>query len=122
MSRRSRGTNRSPHWPMAYGLLLACAFSFPATGQTQHWITQLGSRNSDETLAAAPDGAGGVYLAGSTDGDLAGTNAEAGDQAVAACPTGSLLVKGSAFTVPLGERRFDRRPIGSEIEGSETRD
>jgi [NiFe] hydrogenase diaphorase moiety small subunit len=49
---------------------------------------------------------------------LAGTDAEADDRAVEACPTGSLVVKRVGYQVPVGERKFDREPIGSDIERS----
>jgi [NiFe] hydrogenase diaphorase moiety small subunit len=32
------------------------------------------------------------------------------------CPVGSIMVKRTAFTTPIGERKFDKKPIGSEIE------
>ncbi len=48
--------------------------------------------------------------------DLAGSDAEARDQAVEACPTGSLLTKRAGYQIPIGERRFDHEPIGSEID------
>jgi len=54
--------------------------------------------------------------------NLAETEAEAGDEAIAACPTGSLLVKGVGYAVPVGKRKFDSRPIGSEIENSQSTD
>ena len=47
---------------------------------------------------------------------LGGTDAAASDRAVAACPTGSLLVKRVGYAVPVGSRRFDRQPIGTDIE------
>jgi [NiFe] hydrogenase diaphorase moiety small subunit len=47
---------------------------------------------------------------------LGGTDAAAADHAVASCPTGSLLVKRVGFAVPVGQRTFDRGPIGSDIE------
>ena len=47
---------------------------------------------------------------------LADTDAAAEDQAIDACPTGSLLRKRVGYKVPVGERRFDARPIGSEVE------
>lgn len=50
--------------------------------------------------------------------DLAGTDAEASDQAIEACPTGSLLRKRIGYQTPVGRRRFDEDPIGSEIEKS----
>lgn len=54
--------------------------------------------------------------------NLAQTDAEADDQAVAACPTGSLLVKRVGYAVPVGQRKFDHSPIGSEIESSDVQD
>lgn len=47
---------------------------------------------------------------------LGGTDAAAEDRAVAACPTGALLRKHVGYAVPVGRRRFDHAPIGSEIE------
>ena len=57
-------------------------------------------------------------VAANAESNLAETEAEGQDQSVAACPTGSLLVKGVGYAVPVGERRFDHQPIGAEIEGS----
>lgn len=48
--------------------------------------------------------------------ELAGTDAAATDRAVASCPTGSLLAKRVGYVVPVGRRRYDHQPIGSEIE------
>lgn len=47
---------------------------FDAAG-SQAWVRQFGSSEMDETRAAAPDSSGGVFIAGYTYGDLAGTNA-----------------------------------------------
>jgi [NiFe] hydrogenase diaphorase moiety small subunit len=49
---------------------------------------------------------------------LRGTAARHDDRAAAACPTGALLVKRKGFSVPVGLRRFDREPIGSDVERS----
>jgi len=49
---------------------------------------------------------------------LGGTDAAADDEAVAACPTGSLLEKRVGYAVPVGRRRFDHQPIGADIEQS----
>ncbi len=38
------------------------------------WIRQLGSSGDEGAIAAAPDGAGGVFVSGSTNGNLGGTN------------------------------------------------
>ena len=42
---------------------------------TQLWIRQFGTGSSDAAWALAPDGVGGVMVAGSTDGSLGGANA-----------------------------------------------
>ena len=47
----------------------------PASAQEQLWISQFGSTARDYANALAPDGAGGMMIAGYTDGSLAGTNA-----------------------------------------------
>jgi [NiFe] hydrogenase diaphorase moiety small subunit len=33
------------------------------------------------------------------------------------CPVGALIKKGTAFRVPIGERKYDKNEIGSDIEG-----
>ncbi len=48
--------------------------------------------------------------------DLGKTDADAADEAISACPTGSLLIKRTGYVVPVGERKFDHVPIGSDIE------
>ena len=47
---------------------------------------------------------------------LADTALKSADKAVEACPVGSILKKGVGFKVPIGERLYDHKPIGSEIE------
>ncbi len=32
------------------------------------------------------------------------------------CPVGAIIRKGKGFEVPIGKRRYDHAPIGSEIE------
>ncbi len=63
-------------------------------------------------------------IAADSEGPLEGTRLAVDDAAVAACPTGSLLRKRVGFAVPVGERAYDAKPIGSDIEsgnGSEGR-
>ena len=57
-------------------------------------------------------------IAVNAEAGLAATDSEAADQAIDACPTGTLLHKRVGYTVPVGRRRFDHQPIGSEIEQS----
>jgi [NiFe] hydrogenase diaphorase moiety small subunit len=47
---------------------------------------------------------------------LGGTNLKLTDKAVEACPVGALLKKRTAYAVPIGQRPYDKTPIGSEIE------
>jgi NADH dehydrogenase/NADH:ubiquinone oxidoreductase subunit G len=32
------------------------------------------------------------------------------------CPVGALIKKGTAYNVPIGERKYDKNPIGTDIE------
>ncbi len=41
---------------------------------------------------------------------------EAARQAMDVCPVGSILRKEVGFAVPIGRRKFDHRPIGSDVE------
>ncbi|HQH26778.1 MAG TPA: 2Fe-2S iron-sulfur cluster-binding protein [Oligoflexia bacterium] len=47
---------------------------------------------------------------------LGGTNLKVIDKAAEVCPVGSIIKKRVGYAVPVGQRKFDARPIGSEIE------
>jgi [NiFe] hydrogenase diaphorase moiety small subunit len=47
---------------------------------------------------------------------LVDTNLDVKDKAVAACPVGAVLRKHVGYAIPVGERLYDKKPIGSEIE------
>lgn len=47
---------------------------------------------------------------------LADTNLDVTDKAVDVCPVGAILRKRVGYAVPIGKRKFDHKPIGSEIE------
>jgi [NiFe] hydrogenase diaphorase moiety small subunit len=51
---------------------------------------------------------------------LADTNLSVVDKAVDSCPVGAILKKRVGFEMPVGERRYDHQPIGSEIESKNT--
>ena len=53
--------------------------------------------------------------ASSTDG-LKGVDISADDACVKACPVGAIIVKDTAYRKPIGERTYDKQPIGSDIE------
>src|SRR5688500_18349557 len=50
-----------------------------ASAQNQVWVKQIGTTKLDEGNAVAPGPSGGVYLGGSTQGDLGGPNAGSND-------------------------------------------
>ena len=47
---------------------------------------------------------------------LSDTNADVTDKAVDVCPVGAIIKKRTAFRVPIGERTYDHKPIGSDVE------
>ena len=49
-------------------------------------------------------------------GKLSETNMEIADKAAAICPVGAIIRKRVGYQVPVGERKYDHKPIGSEIE------
>ncbi len=51
----------------------------------------------------------------SNDG-LKDTNLTKDDKAMSVCPTGCLVVKRQGYLTPIGNRPYDKNPIGSEIE------
>jgi [NiFe] hydrogenase diaphorase moiety small subunit len=55
-------------------------------------------------------------VAVNAEANLADTDASATDKAVEVCPTGSLVRKRVGYAVPVGQRMYDHKPIGSEVE------
>jgi [NiFe] hydrogenase diaphorase moiety small subunit len=49
--------------------------------------------------------------------DLSETDLAAADKAASYCPTGSLMKKREGWKMPVGTRKYDKVPIGSDIEG-----
>lgn len=47
---------------------------------------------------------------------LSDTDVDVTDQAVELCPVGAIIKKGTGYAVPIGERLYDKAPIGSDIE------
>jgi len=75
------------------------------------------SRDLDRKHALGFVGRGpGKRLAPSAQGGLAGTGLQVQDKALDVCPVGSLLRKRVGYAVPVGERTYDHRPIGSDVE------
>ena len=49
---------------------------------------------------------------------LVDTNVDVTDQAINVCPVGAILKKRTGYVVPIGQRKYDYTPIGSEIENA----
>ena len=61
-------------------------------------------------------------LAVSSSEGLAGTDLKVDDEAVSACPVGCLMEKRVGYAVPVGERLYDKEPIGSDVEKAGTKE
>lgn len=48
--------------------------------------------------------------------NLAGTELKSTDKVIEVCPVGAILRKRVGYKVPIGKRKYDAQPIGSEIE------
>ncbi|MBS3820696.1 MAG: 2Fe-2S iron-sulfur cluster binding domain-containing protein [Planctomycetes bacterium] len=44
------------------------------------------------------------------------TPVDADDKAVQVCPVGSLMLKRQGYKIPIGQRKYDHEPIGTDIE------
>jgi [NiFe] hydrogenase diaphorase moiety small subunit len=49
---------------------------------------------------------------------LADTNLDITDKACDVCPVGAILKKGVGYAIPIGQRLYDKKPIGSDIEAN----
>jgi [NiFe] hydrogenase diaphorase moiety small subunit len=55
-------------------------------------------------------------VAVNSDARLRDTLLEVTDRAVDVCPVGAIIRKGEGFSIPVGDRKFDGSPIGSDVE------
>ena len=55
-------------------------------------------------------------LAVNAEARLSDTDLDLSDKAVDVCPVGAILKKRVGFAIPVGQRTYDSRPIGSDIE------
>jgi len=75
------------------------------------------SVKKDGKAVFAYNGRGGEHLHVAMDIELATQlTEEEALEAMDICPVGAILKKEQGFQVPIGERKFDKNPIGSEIE------
>lgn len=59
-------------------------------------------------------------IAVNSDAKLSDTDLAGVDMAASSCPVGAILRKKVGFAIPVGERLYDAKPIGSDIESSRT--
>ena len=80
-------------------------------------MCDVASRYVDKkTVFAFENRSGEMRIAVDSRKGLIDTPMRAADKAAQVCPVGSILVKGTAFESPYGQRTYDTRPIGSDIE------
>jgi [NiFe] hydrogenase diaphorase moiety small subunit len=79
------------------------------------------SRDVDrkEVFAVAGRGLDAKLIVNSPTGKLGDSAFAATDRAAHVCPVGAIVIKRVGFSVPIGERPFDREPISAEAESCE---
>jgi [NiFe] hydrogenase diaphorase moiety small subunit len=70
-----------------------------------------------DVFALGGHGMGSRLLVNSESGRLADTDMALGDRAASICPVGVILPKRQGFAVPIGERRYDARPLSEMAAG-----
>ena len=64
-----------------------------------------------DVFAIAGRGINKHLIVNSVSGNLGDSDITAHDEAAHICPTGAILVKGTAFKVPIGQRCYDHHDI-----------
>jgi [NiFe] hydrogenase diaphorase moiety small subunit len=59
-------------------------------------------------------------IAVNADEKLSDTDLKGVDRAISACPVGAIIRKRVGYAVPVGQRLYDNKPIGSDIEARRT--
>ena len=79
------------------------------------------SRDVDgkNVFALSGRGIGTHLIVNAKSGRLADTDFTLSDKAAQVCPVGVILKKRQGFAVPIGERRYDKAPIGAPAETTE---
>jgi len=74
--------------------------------------SDIDGKNIFDFVGRGPD----KSIAVNSDAKLSDTDIDVTDKAVDSCPVGAILKKRVGFAVPVGERLYDKEPIGSDIE------
>ncbi len=61
-------------------------------------------------------GIGTQLIVNSPSGKLGDTDMALSDRAASVCPVGAILRKRQGFSVPIGQRRFDGRPLSEQVQ------
>ena len=67
-----------------------------------------------DVFAIGGHGIGSRLLVNSASGRLGDTDIAATDRAARICPVGAILPKRQGFAVPIGQRRYDARPVSED--------
>ncbi len=76
----------------------------------------LDNKNVFEFVGRGPD----KRIAVNAEARLADTDLDITDKAVDVCPVGAILRKREGYKVPVGQRLYDQKPIGSDIEAQKS--
>ncbi|MEE9395582.1 MAG: ferredoxin, partial [Methylococcales bacterium] len=68
-------------------------------------------RDSKDVFAISGRGINKRLIVNSKSGELKDSNIDVHDTAAHICPTGAILIRGTAFKMPIGERLYDNREI-----------
>lgn len=71
-------------------------------------------------FAIGGHGIGTHLLVNSASGRLADTTMMLDDRAADICPVGVILPKRRGFMIPIGQRRFDKKPVSEQVDGEAT--
>jgi [NiFe] hydrogenase diaphorase moiety small subunit len=81
---------------------ILCGLCVRASGELDHkGVFSIAGRGADSRL-----------IVDAANGHLGSSRFAASDRAASICPVGAILPKFRGYEVPIGERRYDRRPIG----------
>jgi len=61
-------------------------------------------------------------VAVNAEANLGETDADVTDKAMDICPVGALMPKRVGYKVPVGQRKYDHQPIGSDVEQAEAKE
>lgn len=75
---------------------------------------ELDGKNVFQFVARGPD----KHIAVNARAKLSDTELEAADKAIDVCPVGAILRKHVGYAIPVGQRKYDHQPIGSDIEAT----